>query len=107
MPTGNIILVPDVRTPFGPPGISMVGPSMTKTPTLLLVHGSWHGPWCWERLVPELSGLGMRSVTVALPSCGTDPAALGIVADDVAASRRQSVASPETLWWLGIHMVVS
>jgi pimeloyl-ACP methyl ester carboxylesterase len=58
---------------------------VSRTPTLLLVHGSWHGPWCWERLVPELSSLGLRSATVALPSCGTDPAALGTVADDAAA----------------------
>lgn len=56
---------------------------VSTTPTLLLVHGSWHGPWCWERLVPELSSLGLRSATVALPSCGTDPAALGTVADIV------------------------
>jgi pimeloyl-ACP methyl ester carboxylesterase len=58
---------------------------MRKPPTLLLVHGSWHGPWCWERLTPELDRLGLRTATVALPSCGTDPAALGTVADDAAA----------------------
>jgi pimeloyl-ACP methyl ester carboxylesterase len=55
-----------------------------KTPTLLLVHGSWHGPWCWERLIPELDSLGLTSATVALPSCGSDPAALGTVFDDAA-----------------------
>ena len=58
---------------------------VSTTSTLLLVHGSWHGPWCGERLIPELSSLGLRSATVALPSCGTDPAALGTVADDAAA----------------------
>src|ERR1700754_2486786 len=58
---------------------------MRKPPTLLLVHGSWHGPWCWEGLTPELDRLGLPSATVALPSCGTDPAALGTVADDAAA----------------------
>jgi len=26
---------------------------MTK---LILVHGAWHGPWCWDRLLPYLSG---------------------------------------------------
>jgi pimeloyl-ACP methyl ester carboxylesterase len=35
--------------------------------------------------VPELGRLGLASATVALPSCGTDPAALGTVADDAAA----------------------
>jgi Alpha/beta hydrolase family len=33
-----------------------------------LVHGAWHGPWCWERLQPELEGRGHRVVAVGLPS---------------------------------------
>jgi hypothetical protein len=78
---------------------------VSRTPTLLLGHGSWHGPWFWEWLVPELSSLGLRSATVALPSCGTDPATLGTVADDAAAVEAAVLTSPETLWWLGIHMV--
>jgi pimeloyl-ACP methyl ester carboxylesterase len=59
-----------------------MGRYMGKPPTLLLVHGSWHGPWCWEMLVPELDSLGLTSTTVALRSCGSDPAALGTLADD-------------------------
>jgi pimeloyl-ACP methyl ester carboxylesterase len=35
--------------------------------TFGLVHGAFHGPWCWERLVPELEGLGHRVLTVDLP----------------------------------------
>jgi pimeloyl-ACP methyl ester carboxylesterase len=58
---------------------------MSKSPTLLLVHGSWHGQWCWERLIPELDRIGLRSTTVSLPSCGDDPHTLGTVADDAAA----------------------
>jgi pimeloyl-ACP methyl ester carboxylesterase len=41
--------------------------------TVALVHGAWHGPWCWERLVPELEALGHRVVAVDLPA--EDPAA--------------------------------
>jgi hypothetical protein len=26
--------------------------------TFALVHGAWHGAWCWERLVPSSSGWG-------------------------------------------------
>ncbi|WP_265565481.1 alpha/beta fold hydrolase [Streptomyces hygroscopicus] len=37
-------------------------------PTLLLVHGAWHGPWCWERLESALADDGWRTRTVALPS---------------------------------------
>ena len=25
--------------------------------TFALVHGAWHGAWCWERLTPELEKL--------------------------------------------------
>ena len=58
---------------------------MSPTPTLLLVHGAWHGPWCWEHLTPGLDRLGIGWTTVALPSCGADPSRLGTVADDAAA----------------------
>ncbi len=37
-------------------------------PALLLVHGAWHGSWCWEPLRAHLTG--WRVETVALPSTG-------------------------------------
>jgi pimeloyl-ACP methyl ester carboxylesterase len=33
----------------------------------LLVHGSYHGAWCWDFLAPELERLGHRVTTVELP----------------------------------------
>jgi pimeloyl-ACP methyl ester carboxylesterase len=56
-----------------------------ETPVLLLVHGSWHGPWCWEKLTPELDQLGIAWKTVSLPCVGDEAAKLGTVADDAAA----------------------
>ncbi|MFJ8364230.1 alpha/beta hydrolase [Streptomyces sp. NPDC093984] len=56
---------------------------MSSAPALLLVHGAWHGPWCWQPLIDELPDLDVR--TVALPSSGPDPAALGDLYDDAAA----------------------
>jgi len=56
---------------------------MGKTPTFLLVHGSWHGPWCWDHLRPALSRRGFASEAVSLPSVGDDPARLGGYTDDV------------------------
>jgi len=41
--------------------------------TFVLVHGAWHGSWCWERVVAELEGRGHRALTVDLPIA--DPAA--------------------------------
>jgi pimeloyl-ACP methyl ester carboxylesterase len=39
----------------------------------VLVHGGWHGAWCWAFLVDELAARGHRAVTVDLPA--EDPAA--------------------------------
>ena len=43
------------------------------TTTFGLVHGAWHGAWCWERLQAELEQRGHRSVAVDLPC--DDPSA--------------------------------
>lgn len=34
---------------------------------IALVHGSYHGAWCWDFLRPELERLGHRVATVDLP----------------------------------------
>ena len=36
-------------------------------PTFALVHGAWHGAWCWDRLGPRLTEAGHRVVAVDLP----------------------------------------
>ena len=54
----------------------------TARPTLLLVHGSWHGPWCWDRLIPELAARDIACQTVALPSCAAEPGPWGTLHDD-------------------------
>ena len=43
------------------------------TTTFGLIHGAWHGAWCWDRLVDELQRRGFRAVAVDLPC--DDPAA--------------------------------
>src|SRR5262245_21046668 len=35
--------------------------------TFVLVHGAWHGRWCWERLETELHGRGHATITMDLP----------------------------------------
>jgi pimeloyl-ACP methyl ester carboxylesterase len=43
---------------------------------VVLVHGAWHGAWCWARVVEELNTLGVSSNAVELPLTGlTDDAA--------------------------------
>jgi pimeloyl-ACP methyl ester carboxylesterase len=41
--------------------------------TFALVHGAWHGAWCWEPLARELEVRGRHAVAVDLPS--DDPTA--------------------------------
>ena len=41
--------------------------------TFALIHGAWHGGWCWEPLIPELERRGHRAVAVDLPC--DDPSA--------------------------------
>lgn len=36
----------------------------------VLVHGGFHGAWCWDRLIPEIERLGHTSIAVDLPGHG-------------------------------------
>jgi pimeloyl-ACP methyl ester carboxylesterase len=38
--------------------------------TFVLVHGAWHGAWCWERVVPLLRDAGHEVVTPTLTGLG-------------------------------------
>lgn len=40
--------------------------------TYLLIHGSWHGAWCWEKVVPHLEGKGHTVFAPDLPGHGQD-----------------------------------
>ena len=48
-------------------------------PEVVLVHGSWHGAWCWDGVVAELHGQGVAASAVDLPFTS--------FADDVAVVR--------------------
>lgn len=50
---------------------------------VVLVHGAWHGAWCWDRVTPLLDAAGVPWVAADLPSCARAEAQPG-VADDVA-----------------------
>jgi pimeloyl-ACP methyl ester carboxylesterase len=41
--------------------------------TFVLVHGSFHGAWCWERLIPLLTQDGHRVIAPDLPGSSDDP----------------------------------
>lgn len=40
--------------------------------TFVLVHGAYHGAWCWHEVVPLLNERGHEAVAVELPAHGID-----------------------------------
>src|SRR3974390_639444 len=50
---------------------------------VLLVHGAWHGAWCWEPVLPLLAERGVRAEAVDLPGRGAAPGPLGDLRLDV------------------------
>jgi alpha-beta hydrolase superfamily lysophospholipase len=38
--------------------------------TVILVHGAWHGAWCWQPLIPELLKQRLAPFTLDLPAHG-------------------------------------
>jgi pimeloyl-ACP methyl ester carboxylesterase len=40
--------------------------------TIVLIHGAWHGAWCWHKLIPRLEASGARVIAPDLPCMGAD-----------------------------------
>ena len=51
--------------------------------TVVLVHGAWHGPWCWDEVVAGLEAQGFRVVApeLSFSSLGADAATVSAVLD--------------------------
>jgi len=46
----------------------------TRNPAhFVLVHGSFHGAWCWYKVTAALEAAGHRATAIDLPSAGIDP----------------------------------
>src|SRR4051794_39534530 len=43
------------------------------TATAVLVHGAWHGAWCFDRVLPLLEQAGVPALAIDLPGHGADP----------------------------------
>ena len=52
---------------------------------IVLVHGAFHGAWCWAPLQAELDRLGIPSYAIDLPGHGTSTAPLENLLGDAAA----------------------
>lgn len=43
---------------------------MSAHTSIVLVHGAWHGAWCWRRVLPRLRGAGIEAHAVTLTGVG-------------------------------------
>jgi pimeloyl-ACP methyl ester carboxylesterase len=64
--------------------------AMSEQATVVLVHGAWHGAWCWDEVVSRLGGDGVPVVAVDLPSVVSG----GDLYDDARAVREVLDATP-------------
>jgi pimeloyl-ACP methyl ester carboxylesterase len=51
--------------------------------TVVLVHGAWHGAWCWDKVVERLEAAGVPCVAVENPSVARPTASLADDGDNV------------------------
>jgi pimeloyl-ACP methyl ester carboxylesterase len=55
--------------------------------TYVLVHGAWHGGWCWDKIVPLLQQAGHTAVALDLPGHGKDQTPVSAVSLDAYVDR--------------------
>src|SRR6185312_11645325 len=82
----------------GPSRFQAIAMNKSK-PTVVLVHGAWHGSWCWQRVIPLLEKRGVPTLAVDLPSVGAAPGAGTDLSADAACveSVLRGVAGPVVL----------
>ena len=61
---GNVLSVPSA--------VTIYRRGVTDDATVVLVHGAWHGAWCWYKVVPALTRAGHTVLAPDLPSLGRD-----------------------------------
>jgi pimeloyl-ACP methyl ester carboxylesterase len=57
--------------------------SIPPMSTFVLVHGAWHGAWCWYKIIPLLEEAGQKVVALDLPSLGMDRTSIAAVIPDM------------------------
>jgi pimeloyl-ACP methyl ester carboxylesterase len=57
---------------------------MESSRPVVLVHGAWHGAWCWATFQAELDRRGITSYAIDLPGHGTSLEPLGGLGHDAA-----------------------
>ncbi len=78
--------VSEGRTDPGPRSTAALasGHPVPMAAGVVLVHGAWHGAWCFEPVLELLAAAGIDAVAVDLPGHGDDPGPLGDLHTDAA-----------------------
>ena len=63
--------------------------------SFLLIHGGFHGAWCWTKVIPELEKLGHSARAIDLPGRGSDKTPHGEITLDTWAKYVIEQASAE------------
>jgi pimeloyl-ACP methyl ester carboxylesterase len=64
--------------------------------TFLLIHGAWHGGWCWRKVVPLLEAKGHRTIAPDLPGHGEDKTPTESVTLQSYANRISEIAAKQS-----------
>ncbi|HEU4759336.1 MAG TPA: alpha/beta fold hydrolase [Dehalococcoidia bacterium] len=74
--------------------------------TYVLIHGAWHGGWCWDKVVPLLERAGHRALAPDLPGHGADKTPIPQVTLQAYADRVCAIldAQPEPVVLVGHSM---
>jgi pimeloyl-ACP methyl ester carboxylesterase len=54
-------------------------PQSASMKQFLFLHGSWHGAWCWHKIVPRIQAAGHAAMAIDLPGRGRSPARPALV----------------------------
>jgi pimeloyl-ACP methyl ester carboxylesterase len=64
--------------------------------TYVLIHGAWHGSWCWDKVVPLLEKEGHTVIAPDLPGHGNDKAPIPEISLNAYANRVCEVLDAES-----------
>lgn len=70
--------------------------TQAQSKTYILIHGGWHGAWCWKKVVPLLEAKGNRVFAIDLPGHGNDKTPMATVTLDDYVQKIVRVAKAQT-----------
>lgn len=69
----------------------------------LFLHGSWHGAWCWHKVLPLIAQQGHCAVAIDLPGRGRSPATPAFVSLERMVDAAERALSPDGKTIVVVH----